>query len=49
MSQVVVQTMMVDRKSNTASTRLANTDMDGTDTMTMIFPASSRKLAAKLT
>src|SRR3569833_336741 len=48
-SQVVVQTMAVERKSRTASTRLASTDTEGTEKTTTAFPAKRIALAAKLT
>ena len=48
-NQVVVHTMTVDKKSSTASTRLANTDIEDTEMTTAILPTSKSRFAAKLT
>jgi hypothetical protein len=47
-NQVVIHTMAVDRKSRIASTKLANTETDGTVRTTASLLARRIALAAKL-
>jgi len=49
MSLVVIQTIAVLKKSKTASTKLARTDIEGTEATTIIFATKRMTLAIVLT